>query len=140
MIPFSRLYLILSSHTFQLFIAQHSLVQFLLHLVEEIGTAFVFPTFDVGIEAVAILRLNTEYLVENRASCFSGILPLLIQPISLMPYISSTRSMALPVHCKGEAVLSLVLSVDVWIGISGGTWGAARNFCIFLTKESALLM
>ncbi len=64
MIPFSRLYLILSSHTFQLFIAQHSLVQFLLHLVEEIGTAFVFPTFDVGIEAVAILRLNTEYLVE----------------------------------------------------------------------------
>ena len=49
---------------------------FLLHLVEEIGTAFVFPTFDVGIEAVAILRLNTEYLVEIGASCFSGILPL----------------------------------------------------------------
>ena len=70
MIPFSRLYLILSSHTFQLFIAQHSLVQFLLHLVEEIGTAFVFPTFDVGIEAVAILRLNTEYLVENRGELF----------------------------------------------------------------------
>ena len=70
MIPFSRLYLILSSHTFQLFIAQHSLVQFLPHLVEEIGTAFVFPTFDVGIEAVAILRLNTEYLVENRGELF----------------------------------------------------------------------
>ena len=70
MIPFSRLYLILFSHTFQLFITQHSLVQFLLHLVEEIGTAFVFPTFDVGIEAVAILRLNTEYLVENRGELF----------------------------------------------------------------------
>ena len=70
MIPFSRLYLILSSHTFQLFIAQHSLVQFLLHLVEEIGTAFVFPTFDVGVEAIAILRLNTEYLVENRGELF----------------------------------------------------------------------
>lgn len=69
MIPFSRLYLILSSHTFQLFIAQHSLVQFLLHLVEEIGTAFVFPTFDVGIEAVAILRLNTwpELLITTMA-------------------------------------------------------------------------
>lgn len=26
-----------------------------------------------------------------------------------MPYISSTRSMALPVHCKGEAVFSFVL-------------------------------
>ena len=70
MIPFSRLYLILSSHTFQLFIAQHSLVQFLLHLVEEIGTAFVFPTFDVGIEAVAILRLNTEYFVKKRGELF----------------------------------------------------------------------
>ena len=70
MIPFSRLYLILSSHTFQLFIAQHSLVQFFLHPVNEIGAAFVFPTFDVGIEAVAILRLNTEYLVENRGELF----------------------------------------------------------------------
>ena len=70
MIPFSRLYLILSSHTFQLFIAQHSLVQFLLHLVDEIRTAFVFPTFVVGLEAVAILRLNTEYLVENRGELF----------------------------------------------------------------------
>ena len=70
MIPFSRLYLILSSHTFQLFIAQHSLVQFLLHLVEEIGTAFVFPTFDVGIEAVAVLRLNPEYLVKKRGKLF----------------------------------------------------------------------
>lgn len=60
----------LFSHPLQLLIAQHSLVQFLLHLVEEIGTAFVFPTFDVGIEAVAILRLNTEYLVENRGELF----------------------------------------------------------------------
>ena len=38
-----------------------------------------------------------------------------------------------------SAVFSFVLSVDVWMGISGGTWGAARNFCIFLTKERALL-
>ena len=60
----------LFSHPLQFLIAQHSLVQFLLHLVEEIGTAFVFPTFDVGIEAVAILRLNTEYLVENRGELF----------------------------------------------------------------------
>ncbi len=60
----------LFSHPLQLLITQHSLVQFLLHLVEEIGTAFVFPTFDVGIEAVAILRLNTEYLVENRGELF----------------------------------------------------------------------
>lgn len=48
MIPFSRLYLILSSHTFQLFIAQHSLVQFLLHLVEEIGTLNGNETVELG--------------------------------------------------------------------------------------------
>ena len=65
MIPFSRLYLILSSHTFQLFIAQHSLVQFLLHLVEEIGTAFVLPAFDISVEAVAVFRINPEYLIEK---------------------------------------------------------------------------
>ena len=46
----------------------------------------------------------------------------------------------LPVHCRGEAGFSVVLSEDVRMGISGGTWGAARNFCIFLTKEGALLM
>ena len=66
MIPFSRLYLILSSHTFQLFIAQHSLVQFLLHLVEEIGTAFVFPTFDVGIESGS--NPSTQYRISCRES------------------------------------------------------------------------
>ena len=47
--------------------------------------------------------------------------------------------MALPVHCSGEAELSVVFVEDVWIGISGGTWGAARNFCILLTNERALL-
>lgn len=60
----------LFSHPLQLLITQHSLVQFFLHPVNEIGAAFVFPTFDVGIEAVAILRLNTEYLVENRGELF----------------------------------------------------------------------
>ena len=70
MIPFSRLYLILSSHTFQLFIAQHSLVQFLLHPVNEIGAAFVLPAFDISVEALAVFRINPEYLVENRGELF----------------------------------------------------------------------
>ena len=70
MIPFSRLYLILSSHTFQLFIAQHSLVQFLLHLVEEIGTAFVLPAFDISVEALAVFRINPEYLIEKWGELF----------------------------------------------------------------------
>ena len=70
MIPFSRLYLILSSHTFQLFIAQHSLVQFLLHFVKEVGAAFVLPAFDVGVEAVTVFRFNPEYLVKERGELF----------------------------------------------------------------------
>ena len=32
-----------------------------------------------------------------------------------------------------------MLSVVVLADISGGTWDIARNFCIFLTKERALL-
>ena len=34
--------------------------------------------------------------------------------------------MALPVHCRRLAAVSVVLLADV----SGGTWGVARNFCI----------
>lgn len=34
------------------------------------GGVYRMLTFDVGIEAVAILRLNTEYLVENRGELF----------------------------------------------------------------------
>ena len=46
---------ILSSHALHFFVAEHSLVQFLLHSVKEIGAAFVLPAFDVYIEAVAVL-------------------------------------------------------------------------------------
>ena len=60
----------LFSHSFQLFITQHSLVQFLLHPVKKVGAAFVLPAFDVGIETVAVLRINTEYLVKKRGKLF----------------------------------------------------------------------
>ena len=53
----------LFSHPFKFFIAQHPLVQFFLHPVEEVGAAFVLPAFDVDVETVAVLRFNTEYLV-----------------------------------------------------------------------------
>ena len=46
---------ILSSDSFHFFVAEHPLVQFLLHPVKEIGAAFVLPAFDVDIEAVAVL-------------------------------------------------------------------------------------
>ncbi len=60
----------LFSHPLQLLITQHSLVQFFLHPVNEIGAAFVLPAFDVGIEAVAILRFDAEYLVKKRSELF----------------------------------------------------------------------
>ena len=56
----------LFSHPLQLLITQHSLVQFFLHPVNEIGAAFVLPAFDIGVETVAVLRLNPEYLVKER--------------------------------------------------------------------------
>ena len=48
-------FLISFSHAFQLFVAQHPLVQFFLHPVEEVGAAFVLPAFDVNVETVAVL-------------------------------------------------------------------------------------
>ena len=60
----------LFSHPLQLLITQHPLVQFLLHSVKEVGAAFVLPAFDVGVETVAVLRLNPEYLVKERGKLF----------------------------------------------------------------------
>ena len=60
----------LFSHPLQLLITQHSLVQFLLHPVKEVGAAFVLPAFDVGVETVAVLRLNPKYLVKEWGELF----------------------------------------------------------------------
>ena len=49
-------------------------------------------------------------------------------------HFSEKKAMALPVQ-RRLAVVSVALLAD----ISGGTWGVARNFCIFLTKDRALL-
>ena len=83
---YSNEFVFYSPHTIQLIIAQHPLVQFLLHSVKEVGAAFVLPAFDVGVETVAVLRLNPEYPCKGAGQgCLSGILPLLMQPISSMP-------------------------------------------------------
>ena len=61
---------ILSSDSFHFFVAEHPLVQFLLHPVEEVGAAFVLSAFDVGVEAIAVLRFDAEYLVKKRGELF----------------------------------------------------------------------
>ena len=45
----------LSSHSLQLIISSHLLVQPRLHFINEVGTTVVLPTLNVSVEAVAIL-------------------------------------------------------------------------------------
>ena len=56
---------ILSSDSFHFFVAEHPLVQFLLHPVQEIGAAFVLPAFDVDIEAVEMCIRDRVYSVTD---------------------------------------------------------------------------
>ena len=49
----------LFSHPLQLLITQHSLVQFFLH-----------PVNDISVEAVAVFRINPEYLIEKWGELF----------------------------------------------------------------------
>ena len=55
----------------------------------------------------------------------------------------NVRKLSVNKACIFLAVLLLAAMVTVSVvllaDISGGTWGVARNFCIFLTKDRALL-
>ena len=88
----------LFSHPLQLLITQHSLVQFFLHPVNEIGAAFVLPAFDISVEAVAVFRINPEYLIEKWGELFERHIAVVDAAHHVYAVISSTRSMALPVH------------------------------------------
>ena len=111
----------LFSHPLQLLITQHSLVQFFLHPVNEIGAAFVLPAFDISVEAVAVFRINPEYLIEKWGELFE-------------------RHIAVVDAAHHVYAVDKFHEVDgILADISGGTWGVARNFCIFLTKDRALL-
>ena len=126
----------LFSHSFQLFITQHSFVQFLLHPVKKVGAAFVFPSFDVGIKAVTVFRINPEYLVKKRGKLFERHVAVVdaAHLVNAIDKFHEVDGVARPLQVGWQWFL-LWLLVD----ISGGTWGVARNFCIFLTKDRALL-
>ena len=47
-------------------------LQFLLHTVKKIGTAVVLAQLEVGIDAVAVLRLHIEQGVEERGKFTDG--------------------------------------------------------------------
>ena len=55
----------LPPHPFPLLVHIHAPVEFLLHLVKEVGAAVVLAQFEVGIDAVAVFRLHIEQRVEE---------------------------------------------------------------------------
>lgn len=64
----------LPPHPFPLLVHIHAPIEFLLHLVEEIGAAVILAQFEVGIYAVAIFRLHIEQRVEEGGKFADGYL------------------------------------------------------------------
>ena len=56
----------LPPHPLQFLIPSNLIIEFLLHLVDEIGTAGILAQFDGRIVAVALLGVEPEELVEGR--------------------------------------------------------------------------
>ena len=129
------IYRFLSSHSLQFIIPPHFVVQLLLHSVKEVGAAFVLPAFDVGVETVAVLRLNPEYLVKERGKLFERHVAVVdaAHLVDAVDKFHEVDGIARPLRRLAG------VSVAWFADISGGTWGVARNFCIFLTKDRALL-
>lgn len=57
---------ILPPHPLQFLIPSNLLIEFLLHLVDKIGTAGILAQFDGRVVAVALLGVEPEELVEGR--------------------------------------------------------------------------
>ena len=78
---------LLPPHPLQFLIPANLLVEFLLHLVNEIGTAGILAQFDGRVEAVALLGVEPEELVEGRGEHLQGCLSVvnaahLAQPVN----------------------------------------------------------
>ena len=58
----------------QFLIPANLLIEFLLHLVDEIGTAGILAQFDGGVVAVALLGVEPEEHVEGRVEHLQGCL------------------------------------------------------------------
>ena len=78
---------LLPPHPFQFLIPSNLLIEFLLHLVDEIGTAGILAQFDGRVVAVALLGVEPEELVEGRGEHLQGCLSVvnaahLAQPVN----------------------------------------------------------
>ena len=77
----------LPPHPLQFLIPSNLLIEFLLHLVDEIGTAGILAQFDGRVVAVALLGVEPEELVEGRGEHLQGCLSVvnaahLAQPVN----------------------------------------------------------
>ena len=130
---------LLPPHPLQFLIPSNLLIEFLLHLVDEIGTAGILAQFDGRVVAVALLGVKPEELVEGRGEHLQGCLSVvnathLAQPVN---QFHEVEGVARPLQGLWRFLLAAVILVEWMLDVSGGTWGVVRNFCIFLTKESA---
>ena len=74
-------------HPLQFLIPSNLLIEFLLHLVDEVGAAGILSQFDGGVVAVALLGIEPEELVEGRGEHLQGCLAVvdaahLAQPVN----------------------------------------------------------
>ena len=80
-------HILLPPHPLQFLIPSNLLIEFLLHLVDEIGTAGILAQFDGGVVAVTLLGVESEELVEGRGEHLQGSLAVvytahLAQPVN----------------------------------------------------------
>ena len=80
-------HILLPPHPLQFLIPSNLLIEFLLHLVDEIGAAGILAQFDGGVVAVTLLGVESEELVEGRGEHLQGCLSVvnaahLAQPVN----------------------------------------------------------
>ena len=80
-------HILLPPHPLQFLIPSNLLIEFLLHLVDEIGAAGILAQFDGGVVAVTLLGVESEELVEGRGEHLQGSLAVvytahLAQPVN----------------------------------------------------------
>src|SRR5574344_885879 len=84
---FFLIYILLPPHPLQFLIPSNLFIEFLLHLVDEIGAAGILAQFDGGVVAVTLLGVESEELVEGRGEHLQGSLAVvytahLAQPVN----------------------------------------------------------
>ena len=65
-------YILLPPHPLQFLIPSNLFVEFLLHLVDEVGATGILAHFDGGVGAVTLLGVEPKELIEGRGEYLQG--------------------------------------------------------------------